>query len=401
MIEKVNSKEENQDKEANSLSKSVKLPKNIRQVGQVESGKRIYIEDYVMTYIKQMAIKNNGNYQVAILLGSIKRAEERDNIFINGAIEVKEARFDEERILTNECWSQIYEQIKQYFTDVEIVGWYITKPGLLLELNERITKVHIDNFAGVNKVLLMYDSIEREEAFYLYSNSKLQKQDGYCIYYERNHAMQSYMLSKDEKPSMEAGYEDRASKEIRQTLERKKEQKEAKQSKLSIYYLASTAVAAAVLIFAATVLLNKNKQWLPTTSSISSEKPETSVNVVDDTKKKDSTVANVADGSSTGIKQEKINGDTDTTKAPDSTLPPAKSSDTNKGDVKAASGNQVKNQQNVFYHIVKSGETLGSISKRYFGSKNYVKRIKEVNGMNDENKIVAGQKIKIPFGESD
>ena len=33
----------------------IRLPKNIRQVGTPQGGRRIYVEDYVITYLNQLA----------------------------------------------------------------------------------------------------------------------------------------------------------------------------------------------------------------------------------------------------------------------------------------------------------------------------------------------------------
>ena len=38
------------------------------------------------------------------------------------------------------------------------------------------------------------DPLDREDAFYLYENGHLFRQHGYYIYYDRNEAMQNYMI---------------------------------------------------------------------------------------------------------------------------------------------------------------------------------------------------------------
>lgn len=47
-------------------------------------------------------------------------------------------------------------------------------------------------------------------------------------------------------------------------------------------------------------------------------------------------------------------------------------------------------------HKVKSGDTLGAISKKYLGDTNRYKEIAQFNGIEDPDKIQAGQEIKIP-----
>ena len=50
---------------------------------------------------------------------------------------------------------------------------------------------------GGEKVLMLMDPVEKEEAFFCYDNGRLLRQSGYYIYYEKNPQMQAYMLEKN------------------------------------------------------------------------------------------------------------------------------------------------------------------------------------------------------------
>lgn len=52
----------------------------------------------------------------------------------------------------------------------------------------------MDNFPGEGKTLFVADPLDDEEAFYIYRGGELVRQEGYYIYYERNEAMQNYMV---------------------------------------------------------------------------------------------------------------------------------------------------------------------------------------------------------------
>ena len=45
------------------------LPKNVRQIGEPEDKRKIYIEDYVVTYLRKFAREEMLNSRGAILLG--------------------------------------------------------------------------------------------------------------------------------------------------------------------------------------------------------------------------------------------------------------------------------------------------------------------------------------------
>ena len=61
-----------------------KLPKNIRQIGEPGEGIKILIEDYVYTYLHQMAEENLTCMKTAVLVG---RTERDAAVYIQGAVE--------------------------------------------------------------------------------------------------------------------------------------------------------------------------------------------------------------------------------------------------------------------------------------------------------------------------
>ena len=182
-----------------------------------------------MTFIRQLAGDNYSSSKTAVLVGQYVRIENASMIFISGALELEGFDLSTGDTFTNEVWTSIYENIKKYFVECEIVGWYLAGPSYLLEDHEKIRKTHLDNFAGQDKTLMTYDSMEREEAFWFYKDNKLAKQEGYYIYYDKNEDMQTYMIEHNNKGSQEAEYDDRVAKEIRAVLDNKKPEKKKKE----------------------------------------------------------------------------------------------------------------------------------------------------------------------------
>lgn len=407
MIENINIHTSGEKKESRRNFSNLKPPKNIRQIGQVESNKKIYVEDYVMTYMKQIAMKNYGNYQVAVLLGGCSKSEEGELIFISAAVTVDDIHYEDDRIFSNEAWNGIYEDIKKYFADVEIVGWFITRPGLILELDDKIKKIHVDNFAGEDKTLLMYDSIEREEAFYIFDDNQLKKQTGYYIYYDKNDAMQSYMVDHKEQESIEAEYEDRTTKEIRNILTKKKEP-ENERNGIPMLYAVSTLLAIVVLIIAAALVQNLDK--------ISSM--EQAINVISNTlggsgnddpvaaptdtptpvssaeQTSGSTVVEVIEGNVTPLRETVSPNPATETAIPATPTPKPVVTQPVTEITKAPQDN--KEEQNQNYYTVKKGDTLVSISKNVYNSSAKVADIMEANNIDNQNYIFVGQKLILP-----
>ena len=70
MIEIICDGGENKGEKNNAVqSTGIRRPKNIKQIGDVSSGKQIYIEDYAFTYINSIAYNGSPTEQAGVLLG--------------------------------------------------------------------------------------------------------------------------------------------------------------------------------------------------------------------------------------------------------------------------------------------------------------------------------------------
>ncbi len=176
---------------------TVFLPKNIRQVGSPRGRHRIYLEDYVYTYLRGAA--KNSEACAGVFLGKSRVVKDIRYTFVSGVVECSAAVFQWENISLDESfWDYIYKEQKQYFSELEIVGWVLGKAGQAMELTPAVEAAHRKYFAGRDKILMLIDILEGEELFFIYEQGYLQKREGYYIYYEKNLAMQEYMIYKRE-----------------------------------------------------------------------------------------------------------------------------------------------------------------------------------------------------------
>lgn len=427
MIESVYSNDNTDANMSGRVQTSFRMPKNIRQIGKSNVTKKIYVEDYVMTFIKYLAGEDYSSCRVAVLVGQYVKLETGRCLLISGAVEVKDIDVANEIVFTNDHWTDIYENIKKYFVESEIVGWFIGGPGYLLEDKERILKAHLDNFAGQDKTLLTYDNIEKEEAFYLYENGGLCRQEGYYIYYEKNEEMQNYMVDHKQKPSEESQYDDRVSREIRTIIQNKKPADE-KKSINRLMYAAGTLLAVIILVVGAAILnnydqmknmqdtLNALSQNLKEVESVFLKKENQQVNtdklkvqITDtpaDADKDESLNVEVVPG---GIKpldenvkedkngQAKENDKSEQAKDTNASVEKAESSDSkNNSETSDNNQSEIVTNEGVKYYTVKAGDSLAGISYRLYNSANYISVIKELNNIEDENMIYIGQKLIVP-----
>ena len=68
-----------------------KLPKNIRQIGERDQSVRLYLEDYVNTYLKRLYPRGGQDLRVGLLLGNIEEHDGTPYLFVDGAMEMEEA----------------------------------------------------------------------------------------------------------------------------------------------------------------------------------------------------------------------------------------------------------------------------------------------------------------------
>ena len=106
----------------NTENGTLKLPKNIRQIGSGDSDYQIYMEDYLMSYLKKRP-EREGEIRYGVLLGDVKVGNGYTYFFINGAVDVNEV-MENTIIFNDDVWTTLYEDINTYFIGNRIVGWF-------------------------------------------------------------------------------------------------------------------------------------------------------------------------------------------------------------------------------------------------------------------------------------
>lgn len=171
-----------------------KLPNNRRQIGQPGlASPEVFIEDFAFSYAGKLAERDYTGCVVGVLVGEYADGRQGDKILVKGVLEAKDVLRHDAVCFTEDNWAGIYRGIRDYFPDLQIVGWFLGGPGFLLEDTERQKKIQEDNFGGGDKIFFKFDSAEKEQRMYFYSEGELKELPGYYIYYEKNTEMQSYM----------------------------------------------------------------------------------------------------------------------------------------------------------------------------------------------------------------
>lgn len=420
MIEIICNGEDDNKREGAGVNPSIRRPKNIKQIGDVSSDKKIYIEDYAFTYINSLAYNSPEEEQSGVLLGECQKNDDEKCIFIKGVIK---ARADEKNdgrgiYFDESIWSKIYSEVDKYFPNLQVVGWFAAMSTVTDERMQYLKRVHLDNFAGNMKTMYLINTAEKEENFYLYEGGDLRKQSGYVCFYERNYEMQEYMLEKRGRQSVESQEKDEVMKSIRNIIREKEEIKQQKKN-YSLMYGVGAFMVVVVLVIGINFINSYEKMRRLDNSlnnivkEISSmnggaEVPANSDNVTP-VNKVDGGVYPTEEATNSGQNESGANesgasNETDGANETDTTKPAETESETVSQN---PSENESKNDSSVdtsgkptqpaySTYTVKKGDTMLSICKKHYGNAEKMDEVVKFNEMEDANKLYVGQVIKLP-----
>lgn len=410
MIEIICNKDDSDKSEENPKDNNtcIRRPKNIKQIGDVSSDKKIYIEDYAFTYINSIAYNSPQEEQAGVLLGELAKEGNERCVFVKGVIKAALGDTSDTGIYFNEnIWNKIYSDTEKYFPDLSVIGWFAVMPEVTDERMARLKKLHLDNFAGNMKTLYLVDTVEKEEHFYLYENGTLKRQKGYVCFYERNYEMQEYMLERSEKKSCEDASDDRVIRNIRNVIREKEELKEQRKSGSFMYGVSAFLVV--VIIVIGINLMNNYEKMKRLNQSVDNlmnqlEGNERGGQDGDDNGVHDAEASGDISVDGDAIKVNRLSGDvypleenstSDKTERETMSDNNAASETTQAVSETDASVSSVKTDSYSMY-TVKQGDTLMGICKRYYGTTTKYQEVMQYNGLDDSDMLYIGQQIKLP-----
>lgn len=421
------------------------IPNNIRQIGQIQDEYRIYVEDYVTTYLNQVSACVTEKSKAVLLLGYMYEADDKRYYFVRGAIcgekeyeVMKEDFFDEEA-------KKYYTRIQnEYFPRMEVIGWAIVK-GELGRLTEEYIGRHILQDKSWDKHLFMeidkYNCIDR---FYICGEELRRAASGYFVFYDKNEEMQKLLVFFNEQKGNEAGIKeyDRTVKYFRDIQGKNKEESE-KGKQGGFYALAMVAVIAVLVIAISSVNnydkllgfestldkvadfvdeqiaavgkeLHTNKDNETDEGKIYTQKieevgsddvtavinpdldvkiPEQDAEKTDSDDKVPEQDSKVQDSDGKEVEQDSEKPDTDS-KEQDSKEPGKGNADT--PDKDKTEDSKETNATGYIVYIIQKGDTLMDISRRYYGNVDMVDEICALNGIENSDAIFYEQRILLP-----
>lgn len=406
-----------------------KLPENIRQMGEQPEKKRVYIEDYVVTYMHQIFRKKQEK-AIVILVGKTGEREAADTSFVYGALEVELDIPEGAQKFNAETWDKIYELISRHFQGAQVLGWGCGVSMWNSRIDNAVQQIQKKYFKQEGKIFFLEDLSEKEEKIFKWENGALKKLPGYMIYYEKNPQMQDYMLLGQPKKSFESAYQDKVTANVRQAVQHKEEKAEPR--KLAVYtagvFLLLLTILGANLLMQSTRKIDDLEKTIETLSNAAISVTEAPQQIEAKKNKKekasgekkkaaDTTGNTTAVPSAADIQSEKEDEQNSTENplvtelfkntatpkvleelvTPKPTAKPVKVKNTPKPEsTETKQQEKVAMNQSAASYIVKAGDTLSQIVWRQYHTLSYMEAIKKVNHIEDGDKIMEGQIILLP-----
>ena len=419
-----------------------RLPKNFRQIGERDDIVRLYVEDYVNTYLKRLFPAGGQDLRAGLLLGNTEEHGGLSYVFIDGALEMENVTETGEKVVfTEESWQKAYQAMEEMFPKRTVQGWFLCgAPGCQLSpLN--YWKQHSQYFSEKNKLMYLNSGLEGEEALYITSSDGFYKLRGHCIYYERNQMMQDYMVLRKDNRRVESGGSDPVIRDFRRKMEQKKEM--VRDQNHTIHFLRGMCGCLAVLTLAGGVAalnsVEKMKDMeavmasvLPDADAVAGmgiiveeasgdvfptaavedsgesgqEAAEAASGLVKAESEKESDAAAVTDGSLSTSAEEtgesKASGPSDASEDRLASLQPDSSGETESFGQSAeavsgrASGRQLEPEPGQSVYVVQEGDTLYGICFKLYQNLSRVDEICRINGLDDVNMLEAGRRLIVP-----
>ena len=413
------------------------LPKNVRQVGEKDGTIKIYVEDYVNTYLEK-CMSRQGELTIGVLVGESCVIDGNACQFVTGALEVNHVWSEEEQLLFSEySWERMLEAKSRHFGDVEICGCFVCAGEEIIPDQTVLSKLSNRYFPEAGSIMLV--ASREDSAVYYQAVAGMTRLSGFYIYFERNEAMQSFLVENNQGRVVERPGGEVVVNQFREKMSEKKASKNPAGFRLAyglVFCLALFMCAIGINTLGSSKKLEEMEKLLASVlesgAAVSATLSETDsaggrltiYDVTGEASSSDDSDAWTATGSEEETSENSL---------PSEETPPAETvNDTGSGEIVPTDSTQTGvlptetqplesipeetlpaetetppatdetiNEasvipENCSVYKVAEGDTLSSICVRLYGSHEYMETICQLNGLTDPNLISLGQELIVP-----
>ena len=231
----------------------------------------------------------------------------------------------------------------------------------------------------------------------MYEHGQLVKQKGYYIYYEKNEAMQNYIMKQKGDAPLEQSEIQRKDEEIvRQFRRKNKDLPENKDTGVGFVYIASSFVVLALLAMGITIVSNYDKMKQ---MEVSINRLEVTADTTVDTDYVEAmatTELPVATGNDADTDLPTTEGNASDPAQPDSAATTEASAEPAATEAVTTETALPASAEQDQYYIIQEGDSLSSIAFTRYGDADLAAKIAEANDIGIDDNIFVGQKILLP-----
>ncbi len=344
---------------------------------EMDAYNKIEIEDYVITFLRQLAKGEEPFSQVIALVGEQLCDDYGYSYRVYGALESGNYSLEEgEFLFSQDEQEKLLEACKNNFPNSRILGWAIIESSFHRVSYDAIGRSMKGDFAIEDKIMLHMHKDEKWEHIFCNRGNHWHRLSEFTVFYDKNIEMQQYLIywNQQNHAQLVDSDEDVATRRFRKFMqEQKRQSRESKQRN----YLALVCMVLMIVIMATGISMMNNYEKL---QGVEQAVNELSAVIENDRLERELQVSNLYEISDVeamvtqmigqdGLQESFAYGFEDTS-------------------------NQVVVQERI--HEVQAGDTLHQICRNYYESDEYIEVICELNQITNPDQIQIGQKILLP-----
>jgi len=393
----------------------MEIPKNTTQVGEIQGNQKIFIEDYVISYIKQLCRQEPDNRKRIAFYGVMRTEHEQDFFFIYGASRIA-IHGKNDYYLIGQDYEEIASTGAKYFEEYNPLGF-----------------VTIED--------------ELPDGIFLVCDGKEKYIKGYHIFYEKNDSMLTFLINmqseKENKCNDNSTYDRRCVEETtsKKCVEEpiqdmsvriepisarareemfKKGKTDSQAVEIKLFGIVKSVAASLLIVLCVTAISTLNgfgkiesvqnyfqkafreikekkipdkDEVVPTSAKMEVQNQLEEITVMSNSES--DTTTSVSDNMTGMVKEnEVVNNVSETINEPIIELAIEPTVELAEEIPEEVPEETVVSEPKS--HVIESGETLISISKTFYGDDSKVRAICELNGITNSDNIQVGQKIILP-----
>lgn len=367
------------------------IPKNTTQVGEVHGDYKVFIEDYVISYLKQLCRQEPDRKKRVAFYGIMRTEGTLQYFFLYGGCEVvRHGRTD--TYLADQDYEEITWTGAKYFESYVPLGFITIEDelpeGIYLFLSGRETYVK-----GYH---IFYEKNESMLAFMIHRQAAVEEKKTKEVHVHEEH---STKMGQEPKPDQESAslrsqIQDinRRQRPVRERREASVREENDKTVEIKIFGIVKSAAAALFIVLCVTAISTMNglgkieslQNFFQKAFQTMTEKKLPDRETENIQASADPIVEEAEYSVSEGNNSENL---LDKMQQENAQTAPEEPVRTEPAEAQAAQNKT---------HIIQKGETLNAISKLYYGDISQVGAICELNGIINSDNIQVGQKIILP-----